>query len=491
MPRFIVFSIIVLAASIRAEAADRSFEEPQGSLTLRQAIVAALSNSPRLAVYPWDLRIADARIVQAGLRTNPELTLELENIRLGGGGGDRSTTHSLGIGPDGIAGGVERASERGGGAFGEAELTLSLSRIIELGGKRAARVDAAEKERDVASWDYEVARAEVAGEVTVRFAEVLAAQAGVEQAQGLLTLAERFAASVHGLVQAGTVSPLEARRADAEVERARVQRQAALRAAELARDRLAELWGSARAQFTLAAGDVTVTEALPALEVLLDGRAAHPMLKRWGAELARRDALLALARKERAPDLALRVGYRGASIDSPSSRGFRMGNDGIAGARTSLEGDDWENSVVLEASVPLPLFHRNQGAIAEAEMMVGRLDDEQRAWEKAFDSALSAQHGAAAAALERIDGLKGRVLPELEATLALTREGYERGKFDFLRVLDAQRAVYEVQSEILDAQVDYHLAKASMEQLTGAAIASADTSRAGDTPEPQKEITHE
>lgn len=490
MPRFIFFYIILLAASVQAEEADRTFEEPQGSLTLREAVVAALSNSPRLAVYPWDLRIADARIVQAGLRTNPELTLELENIRLGGGG-DRSTTHSLGIGPDGITGGIEGESERGAGAFGEGEFTLSLSRIIELGGKRAARVNAAEKERDVTSWDYEVARVEVAGEVTVRFAEVLAAQAGLEQQRGLLALSERFAASVHGLVEAGTVSPLEARRADAEVERSRVRCQAALRAAELARDRLAELWGSGRAQFTLAVGDVTVTDDLPALEDLLDGRAAHPMLKRWGAELARRDALLALARKARAPDLTVRVGYRGASIDTPSSRGFSMGNDGFAGARTSLEGDDWENSVVLEASVPLPLFHRNQGAIAEAEMMVGRLNDEQRAWEKAFDSALSAQHGAAAAALETIDGLKGRVLPELEATLALTREGYERGKFDFLRVLDAQRAVYDVQLEILDAQVDYHLAKASMEQLTGAAIASADTSRAGGTPEPQKEISHE
>lgn len=491
MPRLLPYFLLLFAASALAEEAVTPFEEPQGPLSLRQAMAAALLNSPQLALYPWDLRMADARLTQAGLRPNPEFSVEVENIGLGGGGGTTATTRTLGLGPEGILGGFERETEGGTGTFSEAEITLSLSQTLELGGKRAARMAAAERERDVTSWDYEVARAETAGEVLVRFTEVLAVQARLGHQKTLVELSEQFAANVRGMVEAGSVSPLEARRAEAEVERARVQHQELVRAVELARDHLAELWGSSQAQFTEASGDVTITEPLPALQALLEEREAHPMLKRWGAELARRDALLLVERKQRVPDLTLRVGYRGTSLDAPSSRSLSVSNDGIAGARTSPDGDDWENSVVLEASIPLPLFHRNQGAIAEAELMVGRLSDEQRAWEKSLESALASQHGSASAALEKLDGLKVRVLPELEATLALTREGYERGKFDFLRVLDAQRAVFDVRSEILDAQVDYHLARASLEQLTGAAILAADVSHTDVMPETQKENPHE
>jgi cobalt-zinc-cadmium efflux system outer membrane protein len=491
LPRIFPILSLLFAASALAESTTAPFEEPRGELTLRQAMAAALLNSPQLALYPWDLRIAEARLTQAGLRPNPEFSVEVENIGLGGDGETTATTRTLGLGPDGIFGDYEHETEGGSDSFSEAEVTLSLSHTLELGGKRAARMAAAERERDVASWDYEVARAEVAGEVLVRFTEVLAIQARLGQQKSLVDLSEQFAANVRGMVEAGSVSPLEARRAEAEVERARVQHQDLVRAADLARGHLAELWGSSQAQFTEASGDVIATEPLPALQSLLDEREAHPMLKRWGAELARRDALLLVERKQRVPDLTVRVGYRGTSGDAPSARGLSAGNDGIAGSRTSLDGDGWENSVVLEASIPLPLFHRNQGAIAEAELMVGRLSDEQRAWEKSLESALAARHRSASAALEKIDGLKAHVLPELEATLALTREGYELGKFDFLRVLDAQRAVFEVRSEILDAQVDYHLSRADLEQLTGAAILAADNSHGVGMPETNKENDHE
>lgn len=470
MIRMIVSLILILETTVTAEVTGEPVEEPTGALTLEQAITAALRNSPELQRYPWDMRIADARIAQSRLLPNPEFSLELENIHLGGGGSVTSSSQAIGLGPAGLLGGFERSSEGGGGAFSEVELTLSLSQTLELGGKRAARVIAAEKEREVTSWDYEVARAEVAGEVIVRFAEVLAAQARCDQQRSLVDLALQFAATVQGMVDAGGVAPLEARRAAAEVERARVEYDELERSAGLARDRLAATWGSSQALFTEVLGDVTVTEPLPALETLLAGRAAHPMLKRWGAELARRDALLQVARRDRVPDLTLRVGYRGTSLDGSSSRGLSVGRDGIVGSRTSHDGADREDSIVLEASISLPVFHRNQGAIAEAEFMLGRAGDEQRAWEKSLESALASHHGAASAALDKVAGLRARVLPELEATFALTREGYERGKFDFLRVLDAQRAVIDVRLEILDAQVDYHLARASMEQLVGVAI---------------------
>ena len=54
--------------------------EPQGGLSLAQAIEATLRRNPDLRASSYELAAAQARIVQAGLRPNPELALELENF---------------------------------------------------------------------------------------------------------------------------------------------------------------------------------------------------------------------------------------------------------------------------------------------------------------------------------------------------------------------------------------------------------------------------
>lgn len=98
-------------------------DEPAGALTLRQALALTLTRSPELAAVSYDIRIAEARILQAKLRPNPELDLESQDIT---GSGEFSNA---------------RRSEN----------TLQLGQLIELGGKRGARVREAGFGRDLAS----------------------------------------------------------------------------------------------------------------------------------------------------------------------------------------------------------------------------------------------------------------------------------------------------------------------------------------------------
>lgn len=462
--------LLLLATGAFAEESPQPFQEPQDVLTLEQAIAAALANSPQLAVFPWDLRIGDARVLQARLRQNPELAVSIENIQLGNVAGDTSTTRSLGVGPDGVIGSYEHEAESNQGAFSDGELTISLSQVIELGGKRAARIAAAKRDRDVASWDYEVARFDVAGETLLSFIELLAAQERLRNEQSLVDLAEELSDKVGQLADAGSVSPLEVRRAKAEAALAKVKRQDRVRAIEQARLKLAATWGSIQPIFTEAGGNLDAIQPLPPLQSVLEKRAQHPALQRWGAELARREALLTVERKNRIPNMTIGLGYRGTGSGSSESRSYSLGTDGVTASHTSVHGDEWEHGVVLEASIPLPLFHRNQGAIQEAELMMGRLSDEQRAWEKTLEAALNENFAKASASLERLEALTSSVLPELESAFTLTKEGYERGKFDFLRVLDARRAAVDARLEALDARIDYHLAIAELERLVGAEI---------------------
>jgi cobalt-zinc-cadmium efflux system outer membrane protein len=449
------------------------FTEPAGGITLRDALDAALLGSPALAVYSWDTRIADARIAQARLRPNPELGIEIENIALGGGEGRTIRAWTLGLAPNGRPeAAFERGRERGGSSvLGGAEYTLRLSQLVELGGKRAARIVAAQRERETAAWDYEAARFKVLGETVSAFVAVLGAQERVVLTQELVDLAARQRETVAARVEAGGVAPLENRRASAGEERMRVELDRAHGELEQARIRLAAAWGASEPRFGDALGDLDVLPELPDLNSLLAQLDAHPALERWTAELAQREAVRALEQTQRTPDLTLTLGYRAEGTEPSTGRGFGIGTGGIAYSRERAYRDNaWEHSLVLEASVPLPIFHRNQGAIREAEWMVSKAADEHRAAQTAAASALTARYHAAANAHERVHALETRVLPDLAQACELMREGYERGKYALAPVLETERERADARRDLLETRIEYHLALADIERFAGAAL---------------------
>ncbi|MFC1461084.1 TolC family protein, partial [Verrucomicrobiota bacterium] len=114
--------------SVSAEAVER-----QDTITLRQALALALMKNPELAVYSWDIRAAEARILQAKALPNPEMGIEVEEF---GGSGDAQ-------------------------GFDSAKMSIVLSQVIELGGKRAKRRNTAALEMDLAAWQYEAKRLDI------------------------------------------------------------------------------------------------------------------------------------------------------------------------------------------------------------------------------------------------------------------------------------------------------------------------------------------
>src|SRR5947209_172029 len=92
--------------------------EPTGTLTLSDAVSATLGRNPDLAVGAYERVAADARTLQAGLRPNPEASLEVGGF---------------------LGSGVARDVD-------EKQATLTLSQVLELGGKRDRRVDVAESD---------------------------------------------------------------------------------------------------------------------------------------------------------------------------------------------------------------------------------------------------------------------------------------------------------------------------------------------------------
>lgn len=416
-----------MAAAPEAAAQERResppLQEPTGAITLRDAVTLALMHNPGLAAYAWETRAREARAVQAGTRPNPTLSVLAED--LGATAGSSSATGQL-IQP---------------------QTTIQLAQLIELGGKRAARRELAERDRDLAAWDYEAARIDVITEVSRAFTDVLVAQETIALTEQTTRTVEDVHQSVGARVVAGVVSPIEETRATVALALVRVEAARARRTLDASRARLAALWGSSTASFTSATGDLRADlPPLPLLRAIEAEVDRNPAVARWAAEMAARDASLAVERSKRVLDVSIAAGYR---------------------RFTDIGG----NALLIGASVPLPLFDRNRGAIEEARSRVAQGYEQQRAARARITAGLTDAYAALGSAHDEVTALADAVLPGSQQTFDAVSEGYRLGRFGYLDVLDAQRTLISAGSQYLRALSDYHKAIANVERLIGTPLA--------------------
>jgi len=394
-----------------------SIAEPNGELTMRQALSYALLNNPELTAFSYEVRAKEAWALQASLLPNPELESEIENFA---GSGALSR-------------------------FGESEFTLSVGQLIELGGKRTKRTRVAALEADLASWDYEAKRLDVFSQAVKAFIDVLASQEQVKLQQELVDVAEQFLQSINSRVKAGRVSPAEASRAKVELAATRIALQRAERELQTARRTLAASWGSTEAQFEKVAGVIDSVTRPPALEELQSFAKQNPHIARWVVELQQREAVLELEKAGRIPDPTIRGGYRRLN-----------------------EIDD--NAFVMSLSMPLMLFNRNQGAIQKAEYRKRQAEFQQKAVELSIKTRLAGIYHSLASAFQEVTSLKKNILPEAQNAFGIIKQGYLMGRFGFLDLLDAQRTLFEARSRYLNALRDYHQYVAEIERLIGQSL---------------------
>ena len=388
--------------------------EPSGPLTLRKALVLALQHNPKLAAFSWEVRVREAETLQAGLFPNPELNVEVENF----------------------------AGEGEFGSFDGAETTLRLGQLIELGGKRVKRRRVAELEQELAGWDYEIQRLEVLTEVVEAFLDVLAAQERLRLAGELVRIAEESLESVARQVRAGATSPVERTRAEVAVSAAWIERQGAEAELAVARTRLAATWGSRKATFDRVEGDLHAIEEPPSWDVLTGRVTRNPDLARWVEEVRLREAVLDLEEAHRIPDVTV----------GPGVRRLYETND---------------TTFVFAMTVPLPIFDRNQGAALAARHDLAKSLHERLAVEVRIAADLDAAYQALLAGFQEVRALQEKVLPQAQNAYEGVRRGYLRGLFRYVDVLDAQRTLFELRRQALEALRTYHSAAAQVERLTG------------------------
>jgi cobalt-zinc-cadmium efflux system outer membrane protein len=319
----------------------------------------------------------------------------------------------------------------------------------------------AEADHLLASRDLDANRLDVLKGVTSAFYRLVAAQEREELSQRMVDLAEQFERTVRARVDAGKVSPVEATRASIEVGKARAQAARAAREREAARRLVASWWGSSTPDFELANGALPEPIDPPRFEEIRFSLNQTPEIVRLDDQIERAKRAADLEKSFRMPDLRVSVGPR------------RFEETG-------------ESAWVAGLSVPIPVFDRNQGSRKAAEFEAERARRDAEATRVTREAELAAVLDRLRAAAEEARIMADDVVPAANQAFVATETGYSAGKFGFLNVLDAQRALFDAHSLLLDRRAEYALVLADVERLIGRELNEVRLGRPATTTNPKE-----
>lgn len=374
-----------------------------------------LENNPDIKMNLASIMSAEGQALQAGLRPNPQAIMELENF-----GGDDDFS-----GVDG------------------AELTLGVEQEIEIAGKRTYR-------KDVANYALAAAKQEAVSQILATLASAHQSYAGYVIAQERLRLAERRLAladktheAVKKRVSAAAASDIQHTKVDIEQKAAAIEKAQAIE--ELA---------SAKAQIEriLASGVDQINEGRGFLQTAFDLPEKEQLIK-------------ALENLPQAEMMKLKELQAQSNIELAKAYGVPNPTIGL-GIRRFNETDS--NAFMATLSIPIPIFDRNQGNIAQARAERIVAENENRSTLLSLKEASEKVYQQLLAASQEVKSYKNDIIPSAQKVYEQASEGYNSGRFSFLELLDAQRTLYEMQEAQLDSLLKLHQAKAQADFLMNA-----------------------
>lgn len=403
-----------------------SSQERPGGLTLAMALQRSLASNPKLVAADRDIGITTGKHIQAAAIPNPEISFELDNVF--GTGDYRGLT--------------------------SAEKTIGIGQLIELGGKREARIAVGAAELQSARWQREAVRLEILSDTAVAFFNVLGGQRKVQIFDAQIAALDRLTPLLQRRVDAGASSPGEVARARVAADLVRVERERTRTTLAIARRELAVLMGSPGVDFSHVVGDLSQLGRLPAFQSLIRALEKNPQLIRWTAIRAQKDAELLSARLKPIPDLKLELAWK--HIREPTELGAR--ND---------------QAFRLAASIAIPVWDQNLGGITAAQQERLKVEAERNTGKAALILMLAKAYDTQAGALREIELLRTSALPNSRQAVEAIENGYSQGRFTLLEVLDAQHAAGEVAQREQEALISFHTSIATIQGLTGISLGVA------------------
>ncbi|HEX3766655.1 MAG TPA: TolC family protein [Kofleriaceae bacterium] len=392
---------VAVIAAVTGSAAAQPAEPPAGGpveVTADQAVALYRERSPRLAASRAAIDVTAADQVDAALYPNPTLSLSTTNI------------------------------VQGQDTFGHSQELVGLDGPILIGGQRGHRGRAADARVAArrAELDADQGRAEI--EIRRRFVALAAAQRKAAALATALDDARAVRAIVAGRQQAGAKSPYELERTDLALAALASRHDEALTDVTAASGALAAAVGVAGWQ-PRAAGPFEPPAAPAAAGA---PGADHPELVAGAAAItaARRDETAAHAEAVPTPSLQLQ------SFGTTDPQGIAL---------------------VIGVAIPLPVFDRNQGAIARARAQQRAAELDHRATGAELTAELARATAIEAVRCAAVARFRGDAIERLPRVRAMAEASYRSGQGGIVELLDALDAITEArlrEIELIDAALD-------------------------------------
>lgn len=382
-------------------------EENPAILDLATAYQKATRNSPSLKEEQARLEASAGEAQQASAWLNPEFEFEMENF---GGSGQFSGTDV-------------------------AEYTYALAQKLEIGGKRSARSDAALKRLSAAQADYAVAERMLRQNVTTAYMTAVAAAQNLKLAEEQEELAQAVLNTVTKRVKAAREPEIQQRKAEVAYATATLKRQQAAREARLTRTALATLWGDSALNESLQTDSyftLVIPEDYPFYELQLSDT---PQLQRYQALVKAQKAEADFEKAQNVPDPTFRFGVKDFN-------------------------ENGEQALIAGLSFPLPVFNQNGGNIRKALGEVAAIEQQEHQARLKLTQDLSESWQTWQQSSQEAERLQASIIPSAKEAFRLAREGYDKGRFPYLDVLDAQRTLFEARAQYHDVLLRMHTARA-------------------------------
>ena len=409
---FKCLAIVVLATI--AGAACNAQEVLTGTISLSDALEATLATNPRLRSFPL---LNEALLGERG-------TAELKPAFIIGA----EIEDALGTGD------IKD--------FTGAEATLRLSSVVEMGGKRAARVGVVSRRIDVLDVEQRVVELDLLVEVVRRFIDVASAQEQIILQSQSTAIAEQTANMIQPLVTAGQAPQLELDRANAALIRSQVAEQAATASLESARIRLANMWASNSPQFDSVDSDFLVAGQAGSIESILTELMSNPDIEIFAAESRLLEAQLRLAQTRQQGDIQWSMGIRHLK-----------------------EIDD--TGLAFEISIPLFNKARAAGASRAARANLQEVEMRRLTALNAIEGEIRSLHQALQQSIKEVNTLQQQVIPVLQQVQQQTQVAYRAGNYSYVELISAQREFLDAKLSLITSVGNAHRLRAEIERLSG------------------------
>jgi len=385
---------------------DASAAQP---LTLNDAFLRAAAADPALPAAEARINAAEASIRQAGIKPNPSVLFELENF---------AGTGLI-------------------GAFDQSVTTLSYTQLVERGDKREARTSIAKAGLQSVHLQKQIHALDLFESVEIAWVEAVAAEASIVLNE------ERLAA---------------AQRLQTETER----RVAAAREPAFAGARVGALLAETEIALASARSNAQTTKAT--LAAYWDGPPDFQLESAW---LNRGDADWEVSPIENSADLALFQAERqsaGARLGFEESRAVQDPTF-AGGIRHFAMGNDL--ALVASVAIPLPFNDDNSGNISRALAEREAADHEYAAQKRNLQREITTLQARVGAYAMEAEALELSAIPQGERALSLIHEGFERGAFEYIDIIEAERNLNNAETRRLEVLRTYHLDLARLNRLSG------------------------